>query len=61
MITVVGMVEMETGGCGTWPRTSLAQTTEANLYNNNVMRKTCMPQCVENERCMQYGNVSALD
>ena len=42
MILVVEMVGMVTEGCGTWPRTSLAQTTELNLYNAYVYvaRKT---------------------
>ena len=40
VVEMVGMVGMVTEGCGTWPRTSLAQTTELNLYNMYVARKT---------------------
>ena len=48
MILVVGMAGMETGDCGTWPRTSLAQTTKLKLYNMYVAHKTsCNAACVE--------------
>ena len=37
MILVVGMPGMETGDCGTWPRTSLAQITELSLMANCII------------------------
>ena len=55
MILVVGMAGMETGDCGTWPRTSLALTTESNCTICVWRARHPYKEVSGLQYCMQHG------